>query len=414
MKIRTFFTICAASLIAVSTFSCGKGDWAVKIDDDVITIDEFYKYYYAQNKIMLNKSKDEIDKLLADPALKDVIKEHPTLNKTNFMDFLVSRKLLMNKAYDDKSLNEKDLETVEELFTLQGVGTYYLIEKLKDSITVEDSEIDQFYRANRNQLKSAPMNDQLTEYMKQQVFMHKFEQKSSEMVMDLIAEAKVVRDGFQKYIAAQSTPNKDSKKEKIDLDETAVEIDDEKITIGQFLDYYYTQNKILSNMTKEEIDKMAADPAAAEHPTLSKQKFMDFLISRKLLYKKAMDDKKIDENELETVTELFRLQGIPTYYLMQKLKNDITITDQEIEKFYVENKKHFKGVPINEQVTMTIKQQLFMKKFEQKSSEFVMNLIAEAKVNREGFKNHLQALEDAAKKDAKKKDDTAGKDKAAK
>ena len=99
---------------------------------------------------------------------------------------------------------------------------------------------------------------------------------------------------------------------------------------------------------------------------------------------------------------------------MQKLKNDITITDQEIEKFYVENKKHFKGVPINEQVTMTIKQQLFMKKFEQKSSEFVMNLIAEAKVNREGFKNHLQALEDAAKKDAKKKDDTAGKDKAAK
>ncbi|HOW83567.1 MAG TPA: hypothetical protein PK573_13470, partial [Spirochaetota bacterium] len=90
MKIRTFFTICAASLIAVSTFSCGKGDWAVKIDDDVITIDEFYKYYYAQNKIMLNKSKDEIDKLITDPALKDVIKEHPTLNKTSFMDFLVS------------------------------------------------------------------------------------------------------------------------------------------------------------------------------------------------------------------------------------------------------------------------------------------------------------------------------------
>jgi hypothetical protein len=199
----------------------------------------------------------------------------------------------------------------------------------------------------------------------------------------------------------------DARKPSIDLDETAGSIDNENISLGKFLDYYYTQNRIMLNMTKEEIEKLSGDPSAANHPTLSKPKFMDFLVSRKLILKKSENDKALNEKELKTVTELFQLQGISTYYLTEKLKDEITVTDDEIGKFYAENPKVFKGVPINDEVINRIRQQLFMQKFEQKSSEFVMNLIAESLVNREGFRNHLNKLQETKEKSA------AGQDKKA-
>jgi len=389
MKIKKILTVFIAMFILTSMGSCKKDNWAVKIDDDVITIDEFNNYYYTQNKIILNKSKKEIDELAKDPAYK----EHPTLNKNNFMDFLISRKLLYKKALSDDSLSKDVIETVTDLFTLQGVSTYYLTEKLKDEVSVTDNEIDDFYKKNRSLFKGVPINNDIAERIKQQIFLQKFEQKSSEFVMELIAESKVVKDGFQKYMTelTKKGEKKDAKdKKKIDLDETAVIIDKEKISLKKFLDYYYTQNKILLNMSNEEIDKIAAEPYAENHPTLNKQKFMDFLISRKLLYKKTMEDKTLNKDDIETIIDLFKLQGVATYYLTEKLKDQVEITDEEIEKFYVNNKKLFKGVPINEEVANRIKQQLFLQKFEQKSSEFVMNLIAEAMVNREGFRKYLQ------------------------
>ena len=159
-------------------------------------------------------------------------------------------------------------------------------------------------------------------------------------------------------------------------------------------------------MEKDEIDKISEDPSMADHPTLNKTKFMDFIISRKLLYKKTINDESLDQEELKTIIELFKLQGVSSYYLSLKLKDKITVTDDEIDRFYKENKKIFKGVPINDDVINRIKQQIYMQKFEQESSQFIMNLLAESKVNREGFRNHikkkLQEKEAAASEESKK------------
>jgi len=179
-----------------------------------------------------------------------------------------------------------------------------------------------------------------------------------------------------------------------------VEIDNDTISMDEFKDYYYTQNKILLNMDKEQIDKLSKNPAMVNHPTVNKTKFMEFLISRKLILNKANSDTAINKDELKTIIELFKLQGVATYYLSEKLKDKIEVSDAEIENFYNKNRRLFRGVTYDENVENKIKQQIFLQKFEQKSGEFVMNLIAESKVNKEGFKKAL--LEEQKKEEEKK------------
>jgi len=403
MKRNRFFFILIITVILAVPGSCKKKEVAVKIDDTVITIDDFYSYYYTQNKILLNLSKEDIDKLAADPMADN----HPTLSKTKFMDFIISRKLIYTKAMDDDALNKKELKTVVDLFKMQGVSTYYLLEKFKEEIKISDEEIDKFYMENKQRFQGVPMNEQVVMSIKQQIFMNKFEQKSNEYVMDLVAETGIKREGLKKHLAGkQDTPAK-----KLDSDEIAVKYGDEKIKLGEFYNYYYTQNKILFNKDKaEEIEELAADPGSANHPTLNKSKFVDSLISRKLIYKKALDDNKVNKKELNVVIDLFNLQGVSTYYMTEKLKKEIVISDEDVDKFYNENRQLFKGAPINDQILSRIKQQLFLRQFEQKSNEYVMDLIAEARVNREGFKNHIKKLKAEKEKGDSKKAENKNKE----
>lgn len=186
----------------------------------------------------------------------------------------------------------------------------------------------------------------------------------------------------------------------------AVKIDDEAISFEQLDNYYYTQNRLMAQfmLSKEEIDKIAADPSMVNHPTLNKGKFMDLLVSRKVLYKKAMEDKIVNKKELDTLVDLIKLEGIATYYLIEKLKTEIVITEKDADEFYSKNPHLFKGVPVNDQTIQKIKQQLFLQKFQQKSNEYVMNLIAESRVNREGFRKAQADKEKQEKEAAQKKD----------
>jgi len=186
----------------------------------------------------------------------------------------------------------------------------------------------------------------------------------------------------------------------------AVKINDDPITIDEFYKFYYTQNKILLNMSKEEINQLAEDPSMVNHPTLNKSKFMDFIISRKLLYDRALKDKSIDNEELKTIMKLFKLQGVATYYLSEKLKDEVIISDEEIDQYYKKNKDKYKGLPVDDNLIADIRQRIFLQKFEQASSEFVMNLIAESKVEKQGFKDHLRQEEEKRIKDKEQEVDS--------
>ncbi|HOT45172.1 MAG TPA: SurA N-terminal domain-containing protein [Spirochaetota bacterium] len=191
-------------------------------------------------------------------------------------------------------------------------------------------------------------------------------------------------------------------------DEVMVKIGGEKITLDQFNNYYYMFAKMMLNMDKKEVDKMAANPEIENHPTLNllnKKKFMDFLISRKLLSNKAFSDESMNKKDLETIRELAELQFVSSYYLSQKLKDDIKVTDEEKNNFYNRNKERLKGVPVNEEVDNWIKQQVFMEKLEIKSNEFILELLGEAGVNKEGFKKYLAKIEKGTDKKEEPKEE---------
>jgi hypothetical protein len=195
-------------------------------------------------------------------------------------------------------------------------------------------------------------------------------------------------------------------------DEVMVKVGSEKITLDQFNNFYYMFAKMMLNMDKKEVDKMAANPEIENHPTLNllnKKKFMDFFVSRKLLYNKAFSDDAMNKKDLETVRELAELQFVSSYYLSQKLKDEIKVSDEEKNNFYNRNKERLKGMPVNEEMDNWIKQQVFMEKLEIKSNEFILELLGEAGVNKEGFKKYLAKMQKSEEKKEEKKEEPKAK-----
>ncbi len=179
-------------------------------------------------------------------------------------------------------------------------------------------------------------------------------------------------------------------------EETAVKIDDEKISINQFNNYYYMFARMMLNMDKKDADRMASNPQIENHPTmnlLNKSKFMEYFVSRKLLYIKAFKDDTINKDDLKTVSELAKLQFISTYYLSQKLKDEIKVSDEDVNTFYNKNKEKLKGVPMNDEAINWMKQQIFMEKLEVKSNQFILEILGEIKVNKDGFKKYIAKVQ---------------------
>ncbi len=172
--------------------------------------------------------------------------------------------------------------------------------------------------------------------------------------------------------------------------EWAAKVDGETISMEDFNKFYYLQSKMMANLeTNEEVDKLAENPAYANHPLLSKAGFLDHIIAQKLLYKKAMSDKSIDKDELKTVIEMIKIQTAAQYYLGKKLKDKITVSDEEVTAVYNQNKSKFAGRTADE-ATAYIKQQIFTQKSRQETNKYIMELIAESKVDKDGFKESIK------------------------
>jgi hypothetical protein len=201
MKITNLLTITVITMLVLPQISCKK-DWAAKIDNETISMDEFNKFYYLQTKMMTNiESKEEIDKLADNPAYAN----HPLLSKTGFLDHLIAQKLLYRKAMDDKSINHDELDAIIEMMKITTVAQYYLGKKLKDKITVSDEEINAVYNANKKKF-TGKTADEASAYIKQQIFAQKTRQETNKYVMELIAESKVDKEGFKDYQKKNKKP----------------------------------------------------------------------------------------------------------------------------------------------------------------------------------------------------------------
>lgn len=159
-------------------------------------------------------------------------------------------------------------------------------------------------------------------------------------------------------------------------------IDNDEITENELNAYYYAQMKSIYNLSKEEIDKLAQDPAQLErNPLLNKNNFLEQMIQQRLVYKKALDDSILKNEELNTLLDISKEGLVVQYYIREKFKNDITIAPEEVEMIYNQQRARFKGVPVD-QAEMYIKQQLFQQKLNMKIKELVDRLRDEKKIEK--------------------------------
>ncbi len=171
--------------------------------------------------------------------------------------------------------------------------------------------------------------------------------------------------------------------------EWAAKIGNDVISIKDFNRFYYTQNKILFSVeTNEEIDKLAMDPSGQMNQYLNKQSFLEALINQKVVFDAAMDDKSIDQDELKTIIELGKYTTVIQYYIMKKLKNKITVTEEEVEQFYNKNKDKLSKYTANEAVALC-RRNLEQNKLQMETMRFIEELKQKAGVNRDGFKDYM-------------------------
>jgi len=169
--------------------------------------------------------------------------------------------------------------------------------------------------------------------------------------------------------------------------EWAASIDDSsKIYMDEFNKFYYLQAKILFNIdSPEEVDKLAKKPGYED--VLNKSKFLENLVAQKILYQKAMDDKTIDKDEFNTYIEFAKIQSVNQFYLGNKFKDRIKVTNEEIDMAYSQNRSRYAGMTA-EQATSDIRQQISAMKFRNESNMYVRNLMDEHKINYDGLKEY--------------------------
>jgi len=173
----------------------------------------------------------------------------------------------------------------------------------------------------------------------------------------------------------------------------AAKIGDDYITFDE-LDSQIKFHAKMSMMSKEETDKLLADPKI-------KKTVLEQLIHLKAVYKKAMEDKSWNKEELNQAIELSKMQAVTQFFLLEKLKSEIVISDKEIEEIYKKNPNLPQGMS-PAQAFARIKTELFMQKFRPKSDEYIKNLIADSNVNREGFRKY-EADKEKKEKEAENK-----------
>ena len=157
----------------------------------------------------------------------------------------------------------------------------------------------------------------------------------------------------------------------------------DEITLGELNSLYYAQQKSLySDESNEQIDKRAANPEElAKNPTLDKKEFLENVIRQRLVYNEAID-KGIQKNkEVEALVQMAQEAVIVGYYVKDKFKDQIEVSDEEIAKIYTQQKDKFRGAPI-EQAEQYIRSQMMQQKLQLKLRDLVESLKEEGGIKR--------------------------------
>lgn len=164
--------------------------------------------------------------------------------------------------------------------------------------------------------------------------------------------------------------------------EWIAKIDNHTISIDMLNTYYYAQQKSIYNQSKEEIDKLASNSDALEkNPTLNKAEFLENLVRQRLVYNKAVEDGILDNEDVNALIQMTKETVVVGYYVKEKFKDEIEVTENEIENIYLKEKRNLRGVPI-EEAEEYLKQRLFQQKLQLKIRDLVESLKEQSKIEK--------------------------------
>jgi hypothetical protein len=169
--------------------------------------------------------------------------------------------------------------------------------------------------------------------------------------------------------------------------EWIMKIDGTSLSIKELDELYYAHHKqilqqLKFDVTNEDVDKFAADFMTVKRlPTLNKEIFLNEVINQRLIYDKAVEAGMDSLPEVKAMIKIAQDTAVVQYYIREKFKNDLVVSDQEVEAFYNENRANFKMEPID-QAEKKIRQYLGSQKLLKKMKKFVDDLKDVARIEK--------------------------------
>lgn len=362
-----------ASILVLSLSGCGS-EWVAKIDGDKIELETFNSYYYAHHRVLYGKetTNEEIDKKAE--SIADV-RRNPLLDKNRFLEELINTRLVLRKSEEDEYLKKNpDFKEMLSLYEEGLVANFYATDKFGDKLNITDEEIANVYNQQKSAFANRPI-DQVEQYIRQQLTQQKFLKLGNELVDELKSNASITKN--------KEAIEKLSKFEELDPKLELFSIDDNKTNVEDFNKMYYSQLKIQYNTTKDQIDELRKNPEAVKQsPLLVPSNFIEQYIRTHLTAQKAKDDGFLDSNpELKTLIRM-RVDNVKMQsFLLDKFKDEIKPTQQEIAAVYQKYSDRFTNVPVD-RAEQVISQQIQKQKFQQSVQLFVISLKEESKIEK--------------------------------
>jgi hypothetical protein len=148
-------------------------------------------------------------------------------------------------------------------------------------------------------------------------------------------------------------------------------INGEKITLKEFNDLFYAQNRAKYNVSNEEIDKLAADPEkSSQDPSLNKGEFLNQILDNALVYQEAVKAGYDKNPEVKILAE-YQSYTIAASLFSQSLYNStVKPTDEEIAQVYQSYKSRLNNAKLEEVKDMIASDLIRQKAMAEQSKRF--------------------------------------------
>jgi hypothetical protein len=156
--------------------------WVVKIDDRVITLDEFEREFYI-HVYSLPYDENQRKEYGADPA-----------NKKKFLTSLINEYLVYNKALSEGFEKRQEVQDLLKAVQRRAIIQVYLNDKIESKLVdIPDEQIETIYNQNKKMYAGVDI-EVARQQIKMLLLQRQFNDHLSELVDGLKGEAKVVRN----------------------------------------------------------------------------------------------------------------------------------------------------------------------------------------------------------------------------